>query len=117
MKKIKTFIDYIKEDTTGDGNIDALQNNTNAYNKYKSKIVGMFTNAKTEDMEKINKDFDTFIEGLPENEKGASDMIRALFSSEKIKLEIKNYEAQKIAIEEQIKQRMTSLEELSKNLK
>ena len=117
MKKIKNFTDYIKEEMSGDENISALQNNADVYNKYKSKVVGMFSNAKPDDMEKISKDFNTFIEGLPESEKGGSDMIRALFSSEKIKLEIKNYEAQKKSIEEQIQQRMKDLQEISNGLK
>ena len=120
--EVKKFKDFLKEDATVNGNtvdnnVGALQANVNTYNKYKSKITSMFSNAKPEDAEKINKDFDTFIQNLPEVEKGGSDMLRTLFSSEKIKYDITGLENQKKVIEQQIQQRMDDLKKLSANLK
>jgi hypothetical protein len=113
------YTDFLKEDATtdSDSNSGALQANINTYNKYKSKITSMFSNATPEAGEKINKDFNTFIENLPEAEKGGSDMLRALFSSEKIKYDITGLENQKKVIEEQIQQRMDDLKKISANLK
>lgn len=117
-KEVKKFADYIKEatDTTTDANVNAMQNNTVAYNKYKSRVTSMFNGAKPEDMGKISESFENFINGLPEAEKGASDMLRALFSSEKIKLTIQGLQDQKKVIEDEINQRMKDLKQISDNL-
>ncbi len=121
-KEVKKFADYIKEatetttTTTTDANVNAMQSNTVAYNKYKSRVVSMFNGAKPEDVAKISESFENFINGLPEAEKGASDMLRALFSTEKIKLTIKGLEDQKKVIENEIAERMKDLKQISDNL-
>ncbi len=124
--EIKKFWDFIKEATdatttattpTTDNNITSLQNNVAAYKKYSGRVIAMFNNAKAEDMEKIAKSFEDFIKSLPDTEKGASDMLRSLYASEKIKLDIKNFEDQKIVIDQQIQQRMKELKEITDNLK
>jgi hypothetical protein len=119
---VKKYGDYVKEATetgTGamDSNVNAMSASVVAYNKHKSKVTNMFNNVKSEDMEKLSTDFENFIKGLPENEKGASDMLRTLYSSEKIKVDIKNLETQKKSIEEQILSRMDELKKISNNLK
>lgn len=119
---VKKYGDFIKEATTdtntnGDANVNALQNNVVVYNKYKNNITSMFNNAKAEDSQKISTNFENFINGLSETEKGASDMLRTLFSSEKIKLDIKGLEEQKVTIDQQIQQRMKDLKQMSDNLK
>ena len=127
-KEVKKFNQFIKEatDTTGstiatptatDTNITSMQNNVATYNKYKSRITSMFNGVKPEDMEKVSKDFENFINGLSDSEKGASDTLRTLFSSEKIKVDIKGLEAQKILIDQQIEQRMKDLKQISDNLR
>ncbi len=118
--EVKKYGDYIKEATEigTDSNVNAMSANVVAYNKHKSKVTNMFTNVKTaEDMEKLTTEFENFINSLPENEKGASDMLRTLYSSEKIKIDIKNLELQKKSIEEQILSRMDELKKMSNNLK
>lgn len=118
MSVIK-YKDYLKEEaTTLDSNVGAMQNNTQTYTKYQGKITSMFSNAKTsDDIAKVSKDFETFITSLPENEKGATDMLRALFSSEKIKVDINLLQNQKKEIEKQIQQRMKELQDMSAKLK
>lgn len=120
--KVKKYSNYIKEATTNTSvtstntNTESLQNNTSIYKKYQSKVISMFNNAKPEDMEKISKNFENFINGLSDVEKGASDMLRTLFSSEKIKLNIKSLEADKIAIQKEIETRMSELKQITNNL-
>lgn len=114
-KDIKKFAEYIKEEI--DTNVNVMKNNVDTYSKYKSKVTTFFSNAKAEDMEKIGADFDTFINSLPDNEKGASDMLRTLYSSEKIKFDIKSLETKKQEIDTQIQQRMKELQEISNNIK
>ena len=130
MKKntiVKSFEDYVNKDyvneevapttSTMDSNLSAIQNSNTAFTKYQGKITGMFANAKSTDMEKISKDFESFITSLPENEKGGSDMLRILFSSEKIKFDIKSLQQGKIDIDTQIQQRTKELQDISAKLK
>lgn len=118
--EVKKYSDYIKEavgdENPVDANIQALQNNTATYKKYQNQVVSMFNNAKPEDMDKITKDFENFINGLSDAEKGASDMLRALFSSEKIKLAIKGLEEDKKVIDQEIQNRMKELKQITDNL-
>lgn len=115
MKKIKNFKDYITEATND--NTDAIKFNAVVYNKYKTRVVSMFNNAKPEDIDKITESFENFINGLPENEKGSSDLLRTLFSSEKLKFDIKALQIKKTEIDEQIQQRMKDLKQISDNLR
>jgi septin family protein len=118
--KVKKYSDFLKEAVddanSNDANLKSLQNNTATYKKYQNNIISMFNNAKVEDMEKINKDFENFINGLSESEKGASDMLRALFSSEKIKMNIKGLEEQKKNIDLEIQERIKELKQITDNL-
>ncbi len=120
VNKVKKYSDFLKEAvddvSSNDANLKSLQNNTATYKKYQNKIVSMFSNAKSEDMEKINKDFENFINGLSDSEKGASDMLRALFSSEKIKMSIKGLEEQKKNIDLEIQERIKELKQITDNL-
>lgn len=111
---IKKFNDFkINE---ADTNKDILQNTANIYNKYKSKIVSMFSNIKEENLSKVSEDFEKFISSLPEAEKNASDLLRTLFSAEKMKYEIKSLETRKKDIDLQIQQRVKDLKQISDNL-
>lgn len=115
MKIIIKFDDYVNE--AEDVNKTSIQNNTVVYNKYKNNVISIFNNKKPEDADKINEEFEKFITGLPENEKGASDLLRTLFSSEKLKFDIKGLEIKKKEIDEQITQRMNDLRQISANIK
>lgn len=126
MDKILKFSEYhiwrdsifLKEESLKeevDTNTESIKNNMLTYNKYKSKIISMFTD-KTKDVNVITTDFDKFINNLPETEKGASDLLRSLFQSEKIKKDITNLETKKKDIETQLNQRMTELKEIMSRL-
>ena len=108
VKKFDAFINEDLEQTT-----DAMANTVQVYNKYKSKVVSTID---SEDLAKSEEDFSKFIEGLPDNEKEASDMLRSLFSSEAMKVKIEQLEKQKVQIEEQIASRIKELRDIQSNL-
>lgn len=120
LNKVLKFDEYftwrdsifnIDEAVTTDSNDESIKANMLTYNKYKTKIIAMFSD-KTKDATIISTDFDKFINNLPEPEKGASDLLRSLFQSEKIKLDISTLETKKKDIESQLNQRMTELKEI-----
>jgi hypothetical protein len=119
MDSVKKYNQFIKEanEIPLDNNLNAIKANTLVYNKYKTKVSTMFSNAKAEDIGKISTDFDKFILSLPEAEKGGSDMLRTLFSSEKMKFNIKGLEQQKKDIDIEIQNRIKELQNITNKLK
>ncbi len=137
---VKKFVEFIKEANEGvpgatstaptttqttntstaptqDPNTAAIQNSAGVYTKYKNRVMSMFNGATPETMPKISTDFENFINGLPEPEKAASAMLRSLFASEKMKIDIKSLEAQKQNIDAQLQQNMKDLKQIMDNLK
>ena len=110
-KEVKKFDAFINEDL--EQTTDVMANTVNVYNKYKSKVVSTID---SEDLTKSEEDFSKFIDGLPDNEKEASDMLRSLFSSEAMKVKIEQLEKQKVQIEEQIASRIKELRDIQSNL-
>lgn len=108
VKKFDVFINEDLEQTT-----DAMANTVEVYNKYKSRVL---SSINKDDLAKTEEDFNNFIEGLPDNEKGASDMLRSLYSSEIIKVNIEKLQEDKVKIEEQIATRIKELRDIQSNL-
>lgn len=103
------FLNEELEDTT-----QHMQDTSQAYAKYKNKVMNSID---PEDIQGSQEKFEDFISKLPEDEKAASDMLRALFSSEMIKVSIEKLQNDKKKIEEQISTRMEELKTLQANLK
>jgi hypothetical protein len=108
IKKYEAFLNEELEQTT-----DMMENTVKVYNKYKGRVV---SSIDKEDIQKSEEDFNNFIEGLPDEEKEASDMLRSLFASEVMKLKIDSLEEQKKQIEEQIAERIKELRDIQSNL-
>ena len=100
--------------TTVDTSTEQMKLTTTVYNKYKNRVVAMFTNVK--EGTDINKTFQDFISTLPDSEKEASDLLRTLFETEKIKYDIKNLETQKKTIQDQIDDRMKKLTDIKSEM-
>jgi hypothetical protein len=88
--KIKKWNDYLNEDF--DQSLDNMKNTTAVYNKYKNRVVSTIDK---ENLDESSENFEKFIDGLPDNEKEASDLLRSLFNSEMMKLKIESLETQK----------------------
>lgn len=110
-KKIKNWNDYLKEDL--DQSLDSMKNTTNVYNKYKNRVVSTIDK---ENLDESSENFENFIDGLSDDEKEASDLLRSLFNSEMMKLKIENLEEQKKQIQEELNSRMKELKDIQSNL-
>ncbi len=112
-KEVKKFNEFFLneelEETT-----EHMENTAQTYSKYKNKVVNSID---PEDIQASQENFEKFISNLPEEEKSASDMLRALFSSEMIKISIEKLESDKKRIEEQISNRIEELKSLQANMK
>ncbi len=91
-----------------------MDNTVKAYNKYKSQVLGLIN---PKDMDDSQKKFDALITSLSEQDKGASDMLRSLYSSEAMKIAIDKLKEDKKKIEEQINIRLKELQEIQQKLK
>jgi hypothetical protein len=108
--KIKTYSEFINEDINTD-----ISNTTNAYNKYKSRVISI-ANDKTKQSDVKDKNLSDFIAALPENEKGAGDLLRILYSSEKLRLSIEEMKLKKVEIEKEINLRTKELSDMKNKL-
>ena len=93
--------------------VETMSNTTVVYNKYKGKVSTM---VKSEDLNKSAEEFDKFINGLNDQEKEASDLLRTAFNAEMIKAKIDLLEQNKKDIEEEIKNRMEELKSIQGSL-
>lgn len=111
--KFETFINEELGDSQESQTVNMMANTADVYQKYKNKVVASVD--KT-DVQKSEEEFNKFIDGLPDNEKEASDMLRSLFSSEMMKVSIEKLQQDKKAIEEQISARIKELKDIQSNL-
>jgi septin family protein len=102
--KIKKWNDYLNEDF--DQSLDNMKNTTAVYNKYKNRVVSTIDK---ENLDESSENFEKFIDGLPDNEKEASDLLRSLFNSESL-------ETQKQQIQEELQARIKELKDIQSNL-
>lgn len=100
--------------TPVNNSMEQMKLTTTVYNKYKNRVVAMFTNVK--EGSDVNKTFQDFISALPDTEKEASDLLRTLFETEKIKYDIQNLETQKKTIQDQIDDRMKKLTDIKSEM-
>lgn len=107
---IKKFYDFISEDV----NTDTMKKNISVYNRYKGRVSSM---VKKDDIEKSNEDFEKLISSLREDEKGATDLLRTLFSAEKLKVRIEKLNDDKKDIDEQIRMRQAELRDIQSKIK
>ena len=111
-QEVIRFNNFINEEL--EQTIENMEGTTNAYTKYKAKVMSM---ADEKDINKSQEDFEAFIDSLPDEEKSATDMLRSLFSSEMMQISIKKLEDDKKRIEEQIKNRLEELKNIQSKLK
>ena len=109
--EVKKFDDFLNEEL--EQTTQAMANTANVYKKYKNRVIA---GIDKDDIEKTEEEFNTFIDGLPDNEKEASDMLRSLYSSEMIKVSIDKLQEDKKVIEEQINARIKELKDIQSNL-
>lgn len=107
IKKWKTFNEDFEQ------SVDTMSNTTAVYNKYKGKVSTM---VNSEDLNKSAEEFDKFVNGLNDQEREASDLLRTGFNSEMIKAKIELLEQNKKDIEEEIKNRMEELKAIQGSL-
>lgn len=108
--KIKTYSEFVNEDINTD-----ISGASTAYNKYKSRVISI-ANDKTKESAIKDKNLSDFIAALPEAEKGAADLLRILYSSEKMRLSIEEMKLKKVELEKEIELRSKELNDLKTKL-